>query len=190
MGMQVGSAEGAPGQNLNSEINVTPFVDVMLVLLVIFMITAPMMTTGVDVDLPDTQGVEEVETEGKLILSIGKGNQLLLGATHIRWADLAVKLSRNDRVKSEKTLWIEADKDLPYGVVVTAMATARKAGVAKLMMLTDPSAELDLAALDKSRTDTVPAAAAVPDAPGAGDDDVPDESSVPDVVDDPPPGGP
>ena len=149
MGMQVGSAEDGPGA-LNSEINVTPFVDVMLVLLVIFMITAPMMTTGVDVDLPDTEGVEEVETEGKLILSIGKGNQLFLGATQVKWADLSVKLSKNARVQSEKTLWIEADKDLPYGVVVTAMATARKAGVAKLMMLTDPTAELDVARLDEA----------------------------------------
>jgi len=153
MGMQVGSGGGGPGENLNSEINVTPFVDVMLVLLVIFMITAPMMTTGVDVDLPDTEAVEEVETEGKLILSIGKGNELLLGATHIRWADLGVKLSSNARVQTEKTLWIEADKDLPYSVVVTAMATARKAGVAKLMMLTDPAAELDLAQLDQNRKD-------------------------------------
>ncbi len=156
MGMQVGSAADEPGA-LNSEINVTPFVDVMLVLLVIFMITAPMMTTGVDVDLPDTEGVQEVETEGKLILSIGRGNQLFLGATQIKWADLSVKLSSNARVQSEKTLWIEADKDLPYGVVVTAMATARKAGVAKLMMLTDPTDELDLGKLDKA-TREVPGA--------------------------------
>jgi biopolymer transport protein TolR len=164
MGMQVGSAEDGPGA-LNAEINVTPFVDVMLVLLVIFMITAPMMTTGVDVDLPDTEGVQEVETEGKLILSIGRGNQLFLGATQVKWADLSVKLSKNARVQSEKTLWIEADKDLPYGVVVTAMATARKSGVAKLMMLTDPSAELDLGKLDKATVDV----------PGASSDEEGDE---------------
>jgi biopolymer transport protein TolR len=148
MGMQAGGAAAGPGEDLNSEINVTPLVDVMLVLLVIFMITAPMMTTGVDVDLPDTEAAELEDTEGKLILSIGKGYELLLGATPIAWQNLEVKLAANERVQREKTLWIEADESLQYNVVVTAMAIARKAGVAKLMMLTDPAASLDLAKLD------------------------------------------
>ncbi len=148
MGMQAGGGSAGPGEDLNSEINVTPLVDVMLVLLVIFMITAPMMTTGVDVDLPDTEAAELDDAEGKLILSIGRGHELLLGATPIAWQNLEVKLAANERVQREKTLWIEADETLPYNVVVTAMAIARKAGVTKLMMLTDPAASLDLAALD------------------------------------------
>ena len=69
-------------------------------------------------------------------------------ATPVRWADLEVKLATNERVKREKELYIEADKSLAYSVVVTAMAAAQKAGVAKLQMLTDPTAQLDLAELD------------------------------------------
>jgi biopolymer transport protein TolR len=140
---------GGPGEDLNSEINVTPFVDVMLVLLVIFMVTAPMLTTGVDIDLPETEAPVVEDTEGKLVLSINKERQLFLGNTQVKWADLQVKLSTNQRVKLEKTLWIEADQSLPYRVVVTAMAQARAAGVSKLMMLTDANAEMDVSALDK-----------------------------------------
>lgn len=153
MGMHVGG--GGQGE-LNSEINVTPFVDVMLVLLVIFMLTAPMMTTGVDISLPATEAAKVEDAEGKLTLSIDKDRQLYLGATKIPWAELIVKLSANERVKIEKTLWIEADQHLPYGVVVTAMAAARNAGVEKLMMLTDPTEALDLADLDKKVGEVAP----------------------------------
>lgn len=148
--MQVGSGGGGgPGEDLNSEINVTPFVDVMLVLLVIFMATAPMMTTGVDIDLPETSAPIVEDTDGKLVLSINKKSQLFLGATQIKWVDLKVKLSSNKRVQEEKTLWIEASENLPYTVVVTAMAQAREAGATKLMMLTDANKKPDLAGLDE-----------------------------------------
>lgn len=132
-----------------AEINITPFVDVMLVLLVIFMVTAPMMTTGVDIDLPETAAPVVEDTEGKLVLSINSQKQVFLGSTQITWADMKVKLSSNKRVQEEKTLWIEADENLPYGVVVTAMAQAREAGASKLMMLTDSNQSADLAGLDK-----------------------------------------
>jgi len=150
MGMQVGgSSGGGAGTDLNSEINVTPFVDVMLVLLIIFMVTAPLLTTGVDIDLPDTDAALVEDTEGKLVLSIDRNRQLTLGRAPVKWADLEVKLSTNDRVKKEKTLWIEADQELPYKYVVTAMARARAAGVSKLMMLTDPNSHVDPATLDQ-----------------------------------------
>lgn len=140
---------GGRGDDLNSEINVTPFVDVMLVLLVIFMITAPMMNTGVDIDLPAAAAEQIDDSEGKLVLSIDKAKHLYLGKTQIAWADLQVKLSANERVKTEKALYIEADQGLPYGVVVTAMALAKSAGVEKVMMLTDPSQQLEVGDLDK-----------------------------------------
>ncbi|MBK9073072.1 MAG: biopolymer transporter ExbD [Myxococcales bacterium] len=133
---------------LNAEINVTPMVDVMLVLLVIFMVTAPMMNTGVDVDLPPVSAQPLDDPQGKLVLSIDRTNKLMLGKTPIVWADLPAKLSTNERLKREGALYIEADKTLPYGVVVTAMAVARGAGVAKVMMLTDPGNQIDLAQLD------------------------------------------
>jgi len=127
------------GGKLSSEINVTPLVDVMLVLLVIFMITAPMMNTGVDIDLPEAGGEVLEDPEGKLVLSITGSKQLFLGTSPLKWADLEVKLQTNERVQKEKELWIEADSTLPYSVVVAAMAMARQAGVVKLQMLTDPS---------------------------------------------------
>jgi biopolymer transport protein TolR len=145
--MKVGSNGG---DELNSEINVTPFVDVMLVLLIIFMITAPMMNnTGVDLQLPQVQAQNIDDPEGKLVLSIKKTDEIFLGGTQVAWADLEAKLKANERVKKESALYIEADTDLAYGVVITAMAVAKNAGVQKVMMLTDPSSQLKLSDLDQ-----------------------------------------
>ena len=143
MGMKLGG-----GDELNSEINVTPFVDVMLVLLIIFMITAPMMNTGVDLDLPQVTAQNVEDPEGKLVLSIAKNDRVFLGGTQVTWTELEAKLKSNERVKKESALYIEADTNLPYGVVVTAMAIAKNAGVAKVMMLTDPTTDLKLDELD------------------------------------------
>jgi biopolymer transport protein TolR len=146
------------GGSLNSEINVTPLVDVMLVLLVVFMVTAPMLSTGVDIDLPETQAATIEDPDGALILSIGQGNKLFLGAKALSWTELEATLLANERVQSEKELYIEAHRDLPYSVVVTAMAVAQKAGVTKLQMLTDSNAELDLASLDAAGAAAAPTA--------------------------------
>jgi biopolymer transport protein TolR len=141
---------GSGGDELNSEINVTPFVDVMLVLLVIFMITAPMMnTTGVELQLPQVAAKNVDDPEGKLVLSIKKTNEIFLGGTQVTWQALEAKLKANERVKKEAALYIEADNNLAYGVVLTAMAVAKTAGVEKVMMLTDPSDQLQLSDLDK-----------------------------------------
>jgi biopolymer transport protein TolR len=145
MAMKAGS-----GDELNAEINVTPFVDVMLVLLIIFMITAPMMNnTGVELDLPKVAAKNLEDPEGKLVLSIKKTNEIFLGGTQVTWQDLSAKLKANERVKREQALYIEADNNLAYGVVLTAMAVAKDSGVEKVMMLTDPSEQLKLSDLDK-----------------------------------------
>ena len=140
--------------DLNAEINVTPLVDVMLVLLIIFMITAPMMNTGVDIDLPQVTAKEVKDPEGKLILSIGVDRKLHISNTIIPWPQLPEKLKAlvKNRVdaKQDSELYIEADSKLPYGVVVTAMAIAKNSGVTKVMMLTDPAENLDLNELDKT----------------------------------------
>ena len=145
----MGMSLGGGGGGLNSEINVTPLVDVMLVLLVVFMVTAPMLNTGVDIDLPETQAANVEDPDGALTLSISKSGELFLGARQITWVDLQGELAESERVQSEKELYIEADKNLPYSVVVTAMAVAQSAGVTKLQMLTDSSAQLPLENLDK-----------------------------------------
>ena len=149
MGMSTGG-----GDDLNAEINVTPLVDVMLVLLIIFMITAPMMNTGVDIDLPQVTAKEVKDPEGKLILSIGIDRRLHISNAIIPWGQLPEKLKAlvKNRVdaKQDSELYIEADTKLPYGVVVTAMAIAKNSGVTKVMMLTDPAETLDLDELDKT----------------------------------------
>jgi biopolymer transport protein TolR len=135
MGMSVG---GGGRRGLNSDINVTPMLDVLLVLLIVFMVTAPMLQTGVDLELPQAEASVIQDEEGKLILSIDKLGDLYLGQTKVPWEELEVKLSTNEKVKADAELYIEADTNLPYGTVLRAMALARKAGVTKLMMLTDP----------------------------------------------------
>lgn len=158
MAMNTGGSD-----SLNAEINVTPLVDVMLVLLIIFMITAPMMNTGVDLDLPQVTAQQIEDPQGKLVLSIDRARQLRLGTAPVAWKELPVKLSSNERVQQEKQLYIEADASLPYSIVVTAMAVAKEAGVTKVMMLTDPTQNLKLEELDAPTA----APAGAPTAPGA-----------------------
>jgi biopolymer transport protein TolR len=122
----------------------------MLVLLIIFMITAPMMNTGVSLELPQVTAQNVEDPEGKLVLSIAKDDKIFLGGTQVLWKDLEAKLKSNERVKKESALYIEADTNLPYGRVVTAMAVAKNAGVTRVMMLTAPSDVLNLDQLDKN----------------------------------------
>lgn len=145
MGMSSGGSD-----ELNAEINVTPLVDVMLVLLIIFMITAPMMNTGVDIDLPQVTAKNIEDPEGKLVLSISTDKKIHLGGTLITWQELETKLAANERVKKESEIYIEADTNLPYGVIVTAMAIAKNAGIQRVMMLTDPTETLGLRELDQN----------------------------------------
>src|SRR5687767_12453798 len=110
----MGMGTGGGDDEMMSEINVTPMVDVMLVLLIIFMITAPMMNTGVDIDLPAVTAQNIEDPEGKLVMSIGANRSIKLGGTDVKWADLEAKLKSNERVQRESQIYIEADKDLPY----------------------------------------------------------------------------
>jgi biopolymer transport protein TolR len=134
MGMSGGSKSG----ELNSEINVTPMVDVMLVLLIIFMVTAPMLNTGVDLELPQGQATITEADKGKLILSIDAKGDVYLGETKVPWAELGDKIAGNEKIKTDGELYIQADKNLRYEVVVQAMALAQKSGVKKLMMMIEP----------------------------------------------------
>jgi len=121
-----------------AEINVTPLVDVMLVLLIIFMITAPMLQTGVDVDLPDVKAQTIPDDEGKLVLTVTKDRRYFLGRTEVRFSELAEKIRTNAKVQAEKEMYLHADKSLPYGDVVEVMALLKDSGVDRLNMVTDP----------------------------------------------------
>ena len=133
---RLGSRAGA-GEPL-SEINVTPFVDVMLVLLVIFMITAPMMQQGIDVDLPETTTQPLRVRNEPLILTVRKSGKVYLGRTEVAPSDLQAKLEAIFEGQDEKEIFLRADAAAPYGKVAQAMAAAREAGARKLGMVTEP----------------------------------------------------
>jgi biopolymer transport protein TolR len=138
MSMSVGNGGGGSARPM-ADINVTPMVDVMLVLLIIFMVTAPLIEQGVKVDLPKTKAPNIDSAQPKLILGIDKNRHIFLGETEIPYAELKDKLSTNERIKREKELYLRADFTLPYGFVVDIMAIMKDAGVESLGMVTDPA---------------------------------------------------
>jgi biopolymer transport protein TolR len=121
-----------------SEINVTPFVDVMLVLLIIFMVTAPMMQQGIDVDLPETTTQNLRIRDEPLVLTVKKGGEYYLGRREIPEAELGDKLKAILEGLDRKEIFLRADKGARYGAVVKALAAARQAGATKLGMVTEP----------------------------------------------------
>jgi len=127
------------GKGTLHEINVTPMVDVMLVLLIIFMVAAPLIQQGVKIALPQTKAVEINSQEAKLVLSIDAQKRLFLGDAEVQYADLEEKLKANAKLQQDKELYLKADRNLPYGFVVDVLATMQKAGVTNLGMITDPS---------------------------------------------------
>jgi biopolymer transport protein TolR len=134
----VGTSQPAGRNRPLSEINVTPFVDVVLVLLIIFMVTAPMMQQGVDVDLPDTTTQPLRMQDEPLILSIKKEGKYYLGRSEIPVAELQAKLEAIFEGRDSKEIFLRADSEAPYGVVVKGLAAARAAGASKLGMVTEP----------------------------------------------------
>jgi biopolymer transport protein TolR len=119
------------------DINVTPLVDVMLVLLIVFMVTAPLLTTGLKIDLPEVQAANTPVKDSKLVLSVTKDEHILFGEEDVTM-DVERALLSNARVQQEHELFIRADKDARYGVVARAIAAARVANVTSLNLLVDP----------------------------------------------------
>jgi biopolymer transport protein TolR len=133
MGLSTGKRSGGSIR----EINVTPLVDVMLVLLIVFMVTAPLLTSGLHIDLPEVQATNAPIKDAKLVVSITKDEHILFGEDDVT-ADIERALLQNPRVQKEHELYIRADKDARYGVVARAVAAARVAGVTSLNLLVDP----------------------------------------------------
>jgi len=128
-------------RRLLSEINVTPFVDVMLVLLIIFMVTAPMMQEGVDVNLPQAKGKSLPTKEKRMTITITSKKEIFLNDRKIGFPDLEDKLKKIFQDRADKGLFLKADEVVPYGFVVKTMAAIRSAGIDQLGMVTVPLTE-------------------------------------------------
>jgi biopolymer transport protein TolR len=133
------------GQNNNravmAEINVTPLVDVMLVLLVIFMVTAPMMQQGVQVNLPKADTKAMAPAEASVVVSVDKGGKVFIDKEEIPADQLRTRLSTMFATRAKKEVFLNADAGVPYGEVVRAMADIKGAGIERLGMVTEPAAK-------------------------------------------------
>ena len=121
-----------------ADINVTPLVDVMLVLLIIFMVTAPMMMEGVEVNLPQTQAKQMKTEEDPLILTIDRQGSIHIEKHTITLEEIEMKVQKIFQYRRDKEILLRADKDVPYGFVIKVMAAVKRAGITKLGMVTEP----------------------------------------------------
>ncbi|MHB8791481.1 MAG: protein TolR [Desulfobulbaceae bacterium] len=139
--MGMGSMNGGGRRGLVAEINVTPLVDVMLVLLIIFMVTAPMMTQGLEVELPETTAKSLRQEEEPLVVTLSKEGELSIGKIKVDTAQFRQQLGAMGEEEKKRPIYLHADKNVPYGNVVTVMADIKQAGFEKLGMVTQPEEE-------------------------------------------------
>ena len=130
----------AGGNRPMADINVTPMVDVMLVLLVIFMVTAPLIQQGVRVELPSARAQALDSREERTVITITRRQEIYLGDVLVPREQLRERLAGNLRLRHDKEVFLHADRQVPYGVVVDVMALLKEAGVEGLGMVTDPTA--------------------------------------------------
>ncbi len=123
-----------------SEINVTPLVDVMLVLLIIFMVTAPILQTGIDVELPETRNVKDVNPEERIIISISRAGEIYYGSESINYAAIAARLKK-DAKSPKDSIFLRADKDVKWNSIVTIIDVIRGAGFTEIRLVTKPFRE-------------------------------------------------
>jgi biopolymer transport protein TolR len=137
MNMQTGESRQRNRTTL-SEINVTPLVDVMLVLLIIFMITAPMLQQGIDVQLPETANTGLSVKENPFILTVKRGDHVYVDKQELLFSNLKEKLSAIFENRREKQIYIQADKDVSYGFVAAIMGEIKAAGIGGIGLVTQP----------------------------------------------------
>ena len=135
MSMAVGGSQ----QGVKSDINVTPLVDVMLVLLIIMMLVAPMLQKGVDVKLPQAANTtDKPETQGQTVVGIQANKQVFLNSVPVRASDLGNRVADLMSTQTEKVVLIKADEDVDYGTVMETMDNLRAAGIEDMGLITDP----------------------------------------------------
>lgn len=127
-------------KRLMADINVTPLVDVMLVLLIIFMVAAPMLTTGVDVDLPNAEAPRMEVDEDKPLIVVDAERNIYYFEEQVTLEQLQRKLETDPRVQESQEVYVQADTTVPYGEVVKVLAIVRQVGIEKMGLVTDPLA--------------------------------------------------
>lgn len=125
-------------KKLLSDINVTPFVDVMLVLLIIFMVTTPMMIEGVEVNLPKTTTKHLDTRDEPLMVTVNNKKEIFLQSYKIELGSLETKIKKIFEARRDKEILLRADRDVPYGFVIKVIATIKRAGIERLGMVTEP----------------------------------------------------
>ncbi len=120
-----------------SEINVTPFVDVVLVLLIIFMITAPVLQSGIEVSVPKTKTVKEI-TEERLVITIDRGQRVYLGNEPVNIHQIGAKLREKIRDPESQAVFLRSDENVPFGAFATVMDAVKQAGITNVSIVTEP----------------------------------------------------
>src|SRR5438046_9381619 len=120
-----------------SDINITPLVDVVLVLLIIFMVTAPVLQSGIEVNVPRTRSVKEI-TEERLVVSINKQQRVFLGNDAININEIGAKLKQKIRDPQHQSIFIRADEDVPFGAFATVMDAVQSSGITNVSIVTQP----------------------------------------------------
>ncbi len=133
------SANGRTQTSL-SDINITPLVDVVLVLLIIFMVTAPVLQSGIEVAVPKTKTVKEI-TEERLVISIDKSQRVFLGNDAVNINQIGATLRQRVRDPQHQSIFVRADENIPFGVFATVMDAVKQSGIANVSIVTQPLEE-------------------------------------------------
>ncbi len=136
--MAFGGSGQSEGSGAISDINVTPLVDVMLVLLVIFMVTAPILQQGVSIDLPKVAAAPLAGDQERLVVNVNKTGQVFLNDTPIALPALTEKLAAIRTARPDRQVYVRADQSVPYGQVMKTMAAVRESGLVKIGLVTEP----------------------------------------------------
>ena len=131
------TASNGRTQSSISEINVTPLVDVVLVLLIIIMVTAPVLQSGIEVSVPKTRTVKEI-TEERLVISVDKQQRVFLGNDPININEIAAKLRQKIRDPQHQSIFIRADENVPFGAFATVMDAVKQSGITNVSIVTQP----------------------------------------------------